>query len=189
MDYGTPKKLPDGRYYLKVANSNGSRVMIQLNKVKLLTKFDESDEVTLELSSAGVDKITTIDSDNLESAKLNCVSWFGKQMADETLNAAYSKSIQDTRMNVSKASVKGQVVTKIYSHDKNMIESNLLDVGQECDIMLEFSGIWFMKKTFGSIWRIAQVRLTAPPKKVYPDEYLFQDDEAVAEDEVDDDYM
>lgn len=191
MDYGTPKKLPDGRYYLKVTSSaTGGRVMVQLNKVKLLTKFDDSEEVTLQLSSAGVDKITAIDADILQAAKTNCVSWFGKQMGDETLDAAYSNSIQVTKMNVSKASVKGQVVTKIYAPvDKQPLESSALDVGAECDIMLEFSGIWFMKKTFGSIWRIAQVRLTAPPKKIYPDEYLFQDDEVVVEEEVDDDYI
>ena len=128
MEYGTPKKLPDGRYYLKVTDSRG-RVMVQLNKVKFLTKFDDSEEVTLQLSSAGVDKISAIDVDNLQAAKTNCVSWFAKQMADETLDAAYTKSIQDTRMNVSKASVKGAIVTKIYAADKQPTDSSALDVG------------------------------------------------------------
>jgi len=189
MIYGTPKKLPDGRYYLKVSGESG-RIMTQLNNVKLLTKFDESDEVTIELSQASIDWISAIDTENLAAAKQNSVSWFGKAMADQTLDAAYTKSVQDGgRMNVSKATVKGSVVTKIYSHDRTVAESSVLEANAMCDVMLEFSGIWFMKKTFGAIWRVAQVRMRSPPKKVYPDEYLFQDTDEVDAEENDDDYI
>jgi hypothetical protein len=92
-------------------------------------------------------------------------------------------------MNVSKATVKGSVVTKIYSHDRTVAESSVLEANAMCDVMLEFSGIWFMKKTFGAIWRVAQVRMRSPPKKVYPDEYLFQDTDEVDAEENDDDYI
>ena len=196
MNYGTPKKLPDGRYYLKVSPSSDvqGRVMVQLNKVKLLTKFDESDEVTIELSQASVDRISSIDAENLGAAKQNSEVWFGKLMAEQTLDAAYTKSVQaGGRLNVPKATVKGSVVTKVYSHDRTVSESSILEADTVCDVILEFSGIWFMKKTFGAIWRIAQVRMLSPPKKVYPDEYLFQDaDEAEAggdAEENDDDYI
>jgi hypothetical protein len=176
MIYGTPKKLPDGRYYLKASGADNGRVMIQLNKVKLLTKFDESDEVTIELSQASVDRISGIDAENLSAAKQNSEAWFGKVMAEQTLDVAYTKSVQaGGRLNVSKATVKGSVVTKVYSHDKTISESSILEADTVCDVILEFSGIWFMKKTFGAIWRVAQVRMLSPPKKVYPDEYLFQD--------------
>ena len=192
MKYGTPKKLPDGRYYLKVNTDSDERVMIQLNRVNLLTTFTEADDVTLKLSQSAVEKVAAIDSENVAAAKLNCAEWFGKVLADQTLEAAYAKSFQDLTMNTSKARVGSQVVTKTFSHDKSVLDTDALVVGTECDVVLEFSGIWFMKKTFGPIWRIAQVRLLAPPKKLYPDEYLFQDDgptEVGGQEENDEDYL
>lgn len=180
--YGTPKKLQDGRYYVKVSQCNDTRVMIQLNKVKLLTKFDESDDVTLELNTQSHDKILEVDSQNIASAKVNCQAWFGKILADQTLEAAYTKSIQGLTMNTTKARI-----AKIFSHDKTPVEPESVDLGITCDVMLELAGIWFLKKTFGPIWRIVQIRLLAPPKKLYSDEYLFQDDEVDAD--VDDDYI
>ena len=182
--YGTPKKLQDGRYYVKVSKEpSDSRVMIQLNKVKILTQFDASDDVTLELNQAALEKISGVDSNNIAAAKLNCQSWFGKVLADQTLETAYNKSIQDASMNTTKA--KG---LKIFAHDKTAVEAGEVQTGVTCDIILEFAGIWFLKKTFGPVWRLAQVRLLAPPKKLYLDEYLFQDDEVVDADE-DDDYV
>ena len=185
LTYGTPKKLPDGRYYVKISQGDDSRVMVQLNKVKLLTKFDESDDVTLELNQAALDKIASIDAQNVAASKVNSQSWFGKVLADQTLEAAYSKSNQDLSMNTTKARI-----TKIFAHDKTPVEPGAIDSGVACDVILELAGIWFLKKTFGPIWRIAQVRLLAPPKKVYPDEYLFQDDEEPeAEADADDDFI
>ena len=190
MNYGTPKKIPDGRYYLKVTDADGGRVMVQLNKIRLLTTFTESDDVTLELNSAASAKISEIDTQNIIAAKANCQEWFGKSLADQTLETAYSKSTQDLTMNTTKAKVGSQVVTKTFSHDRTVVDTNQLVIGTECDVILEFSGIWFMKKTFGPIWRVAQVRLLAPPKKLYPDDYLFQDTEESPESaETDDDYI
>ncbi len=181
--YGNPKKLQDGRYYIKISQGEDARVMIQLNKVKLLTKFSESDDVTLELNQSALDKIASIDAQNIAASKVNSQSWFGKVLADQTLEAAYSKSNQELSMNTTKARI-----TKIFAHDKTPVEPDLIEPGVTCDVILELAGIWFLKKTFGPIWRIAQVRLLAPPKKVYPDEYLFQD-EPEAEADADDDYI
>ena len=182
--YGTPKKLADGRYYVKVSKADESRVMIQLNKVKVLTQFDESEDVTIELNQAALDKISGTDSNNIAAAKLHCQSWFGKALADQTLETAYTKSNQDVSMNVTKA--RG---LKIFAHDKAAIEASSVQSGVSCDVILEFAGIWFLKKTFGPVWRLAQVRLLAPPKKSYPDEYLFQDEETPESVDEDEEYI
>ena len=189
MNYGTPKKLPDGRYLLKVSQDSGDRVMVQLNKVRLLTTFTESDDVTIELNPEATEKIAAIDAQNIAAAKEHCQEWFGKPLADQTLETAYAKSTKDLTMNTTKARVGSQVVTKAFSHDRSVIDTGQLVIGTECDIILEFSGIWFLKRTFGPVWRVALVRLLAPPKKVYPDEYLFQDaEEPSPAAEEDDDY-
>ena len=45
MNYSAPTQLPDGRYYSKVLNEDNKRVLVQLNNVSLLTKFDDEDDV------------------------------------------------------------------------------------------------------------------------------------------------
>jgi len=190
MIFGKPKKLPDGRYYLKVTKDDETRVMYQLNRTKLVTKFDDSENVTLELTDAAVSIISSVDESILAAAKTNCLDWFGKNLAEKTLDAAFSRSVTGGHlMTVGKATVKGQILTKVYTNTRDLVESSVLEADVSCDVMLEFSGIWFMKKTFGPIWRIAQARMLAAPKKLYPDEYLFQDSEGDAQSEEDADYI
>ena len=189
MIYDTPKKLPDGRYYLKVQTDEGNRCMVQLNNSTLVTKFSEGDDVTISLSSKGIDKIQTINEHNLEAAKERSKDWFGKELQEKTLLTAYTPNVNGDTMNASKATVKKQVVTRCFDHEKNSVDLDTLEEGVACDVMVEFSGLWFMKKTFGPIWRIAQIRLKAPPKKYYPDEYLFADSEDDAPEENDEDYI
>jgi hypothetical protein len=165
--------------------------MYQLNKTKLVTKFDDSENVTLELTESAATTVSKVDDEILAAAKENCLDWFGKNLAEKTLDTAFSKSVKDNVMNVGKATVKGQVLTKVFnSVTKEAVETSALQSDTVCDVMLEFSGVWFMKKTFGPIWRIAQARILAPPKKLYPDEYLFQDsEEAEEQSEEDTDYI
>jgi hypothetical protein len=173
MIYGTPKKLPDGRYYLKVSPESDvmGRVMVQLNKVKLLTKFDESDDVTIELSESALAKIVGIDEQNVAASKVNSQAWFGKVLADQTLEAAYTKSFSKGVMNVTKPQYH-----KIYKNRELVGEESITE-GTVCDVVIELCGISFTKKTFSPVWKIVQSRLKEPPKKKYHEEYLFQDDE------------
>ena len=189
MIFGKPKKLPDGRYYLKVTKDDESRVMYQLNRSKLVTKFDDSENVTLDLTDAAVGVISAVDETILTADKANCLDWFGKNLAEKTLDTAFSRSVTGNLMNVGKATVKGQILTKVYTNTKELAETSILEADTPCDVMLEFSGVWFMKKTFGPIWRIAQARMLAAPKKLYPDEYLFQDSDGEAQSEEDTDYI
>lgn len=175
MIYGSPKKLPDGRYYLKVQTDESNRCMVQLNNTTLLTGFSDGENVTLSLTEKSLDKIKAINTHNLDSAKENSQEWFGKDVSEKTLETAYTPSLSDGTMIVGKATVNKNVVTKCYDHEKNSVDFDTVEEGVKCDVMVEFSGLWFMKKTFGPIWRIAQMRLKAPPKKIYPDEYLFAD--------------
>jgi len=164
--------------------------MYQLNRTKLVTKFDDSENVTLDLTDAAVGIVSKVDDEILAAAKENCLDWFGKNLAEKTLDTAFSRSVTGNVMNVGKATIKGQVLTKVFNQaTKESVETSVLDPDTLCDVMLEFSGVWFMKKTFGPIWRIAQARILAPPKKLYPDEYLFQDSEEDAQSEEDADYI
>jgi hypothetical protein len=51
--------------------------------------------------------------------------------------------------------------------------------------MFELSGLWFLKKSFGPIWRVVQVRVRSGVQRAAPTrEYLFTDEvEAEVEDD------
>ena len=191
MIYGEPKKLPDGRYYLKVSTDDGNRCMVQLNNTDLLTKFSESENVTLSLTDKSLEKIQAINTENITQAKENSELWFGRQVSDKTIDAAYTPNVKGNTLISSKATVNKNVVTRCYDHEKNLINLDDLNEDVKCDVIIEFSGLWFMKKTFGPIWRLAQIRLKAPPKKLYPDDYLFaeSDDDSNSPEENDEDYI
>lgn len=185
MQYSAVKRLEDGRRYLKVSTEEGTRVMVQLNGVTVVPKFSDTDDITLEVPT--VQGIVDIDSANLTAAKENCQEWFGREVPEKTLEAAYTSSLKDTTMNVSKATVNGRVVTRVYGPDKSLMDSDDLTEMQKCNVILEYSGLWFAKKTFGPIWRLAQIRVKGQPKPVYPEEYMFQEDESEDENEKDND--
>ena len=177
MKYSAPPiQLPDGRYYSKVLSDDDKRVIVQLNNSVLVSNFDE-DEVTLSLNETGQSKINEFDSQNVAAAKENSETWFGKVLSDKTLETAYNKSLTNECMIVTKLKNKNKVLTNIYTHDKQPADSELLTESTVCDVVLEFSGIWFRNKSYGSVWRVVQVRMKPPPRKPKVQEYLFQDED------------
>ena len=183
MKYGTtPIQLADGRYFVKVSGDDGHRVFIQLNNTKLLSNLSE-DDVALHVDDKYHGQITDIDASTVEAAKLNSVAWFGKELTAKTLDAAAAKSLVDSSIDVGKITNKDQVVlVKVYDHTKTETDVPVLS-GTVCDILVECTGVWFLKKTYGPVWRITQVRLKAPPKKPKVSQYMFQDDDDDDEEE------
>ena len=77
--------------------------------------------------------------------------------------------------------------TTVYSYSKDVMSPESVEEGCVCDVVLELSGIWFMQKTFGPVWRIIQIRMKRPPKKVKEPVYLFQDDDEKSDTDDEDD--
>ena len=178
MEYGKPQKLPDGRYFLKI---NGSRH--QVNGVTL------QDSLTAKSVNFKVDNsnlFTTIDNELLTQAKASRVEWFGKELSDETIANAFQESVTDDVLSASLATVKGEVVTVAFDTKKNPVELQEVASGSKCDVLLELSGLWFLKKSFGPIWRVIQVRVRGGAAKVtFPKEYLFTDEPEEEDDPAD----
>jgi hypothetical protein len=165
--FSQPKKTQDGRYYVKPVESK----LVQLNGVKIVSI--SQDNVTLSLNQENQSIISAIDASNIESAKANCESWFSRVIQEKTIEAAYVKSFTDDGvMNVNKPSFH-----RVY-RAKELVEDQPAD-GEVCDVVIDFSGISFSKKTFTPVWKIVQTRLKVPLQKKYPEEYLFQDEELV----------
>ena len=175
MLYGVPTKLPDGRYFLKVTQDSGERCVHQVNNVKLVA---EGNQVTITVPS-DVTLFSDIDEQIITQAKESKVLWFGKEIADETVVAAYQKSLNpEHELSASLVTIKGEVVTVFYDTQKARVD--LVQSGS-VDVLLELSGLVFTKRAFEPVWKVVQGRVKAPQKPKFPREYLFKDDPAEEE--------
>jgi len=190
MEYGTPVKSPDGRYFLKVSAKGGARVFHQVNNVQvdgIMTK--ETRPVNLKMPSKTL--FESIDNELLSQAEVSKLEWFGKDVSTETIHSAYQASLSaDGDLSASLASIKGNVVTTFFDAQKNPIE----EISGVCDFLFELAGLWFLKRSFGPIWRVVQVRQRPAPKPKttrYPVEFQFADEPEPEGEEEDDptDYL
>lgn len=175
MQYGTPVKIPDGRYFLKVSEKGDGRVFHQVNNIHvdgILTK--DGRQVNLKVPSKTL--FETIDNELLSQAEVSKIEWFGKDISTDTIRNAYQASVSvDGDLSASLASIKGQVVTTFFDAQKNPID----EITGECDFLFELAGLWFLKRSFGPIWRVVQARQRPAPKpktKGYPVEFQFADE-------------
>jgi hypothetical protein len=190
MEYGTPVKIPDGRYFLKVSAKGDTRVFHQVNNVQVdgtLTK--ETRQVNLRIPSKTL--FANIDNELLSQAEVSKLEWFGKDVSAETIRSAYQASLStDGELSASLAAIKGKVVTTFFDVQKNPVE----EISGACDFLFELAGLWFLKRSFGPIWRVVQVRQRSAPKpktKGYPVEFQCADEPEPEAEEEDDptDYL
>src|SRR5210317_121733 len=165
MIYNAPTKGEDGLYFVKVLNDDKRKSLIQLNKIKVT---DVSGEITMDLGSeVNTQKIETIDAANLEAALENCESWFGKKVSDGVIKGAYTSSLDAGSMTCDRIDA-----TRVFNTQQEPIDFDTVQPDKTCDVILEFAGIWFAKKSFGSSWNIVQVKVhPAPVLDTYPDGY------------------
>lgn len=166
MIYDKLNKGEDGLYHVRAFTDDRKKHFVQLNDV---TVVDVGDELIFETES---DKLDAIHELNIQNAIENSQEWFGKNLSEKTLRSAY------TRENTLSAErIPG---TKVFTHDKSIVDFDTITPGEICSVIVEFSGLWFAKKAFGSSWNIVQVRKRQPEEKFdesYPDDYMFEDDE------------
>jgi len=183
MFYSKPTKNDDGLYIVKAYTDEKKKYFVSVRG----KATRNSDEITFTLEDDS--KVREVDTANIEAAKQNSEEWFGKKMADETLERAYAKSIIDSQVTADIISA-----SKFFNHNKDVIELDTMSEGVETRSLLEFAGLWFAKKAYGPIWNVVQVRDMTQPEpepevepevepepevevEEYPDEYVIGDDE------------
>jgi hypothetical protein len=164
MIYDKLSKGDDGLYHVRAFTDDRKKCFIQLNDVTLT---DIGEDLVFEVQS---EKIDTVHETNVQNAIDNSNEWFGKVLTEKTLRAAYTR--EDT------LSAERIPDTKVFSHEKELVEFDSLKVGDVCSVIVEFSGLWFAKKAFGPSWNIVQVKMHPPPEEkfdeTYPEEYMFE---------------
>jgi hypothetical protein len=180
MEYGTPVKLPDGRYFLKMANA-----LHQVNGVKLVDSLTGSN-ISFRIPEAVQEIITKCDEEIISKAKESKMEWFGKELSDETIQTAFQDSLTEDILAVAPAKLKGEVVLTAFDMKKNQLELQEVKEETTCDVLFELAGLWFLKKSFGPIWRVVQVRVRGAPKSpIFSKQYLFSDSPEEDETEAD----
>ena len=171
MLYNAPAKGEDGLYFVKALSDEKRKCLIQLNGVKAV---DVSGDVVLDLvSEANTQKIQGVDTQNLAAASENCKDWFGKTLSEDVVKGAYTSSVADGQITGDRIEA-----TKIFNAQQEVVDFETLQPGKTCNVILEFSGLWFAKKAFGSAWNVVQVKLHPDPiLDVYPDQYAFVDED------------
>ncbi len=181
MDYSKPVKIPDGRYFLKVSQK-GERIFHQVNNVTVQENLSrEVKTVTLVPSAKNL--FESIDNEFVSQAEVQKLEWFGKEISSETIRSAYQQSLSpDGSISLSLATIKGDVMTTLYTAQKELTET--IPAGSSCDVLLELAGLWFLKRSFGPIWRLVQARVRPGPRTkapVYPTELKIQPDDPESE--------
>lgn len=192
MEYSQPVKIPDGRYYIKVTKG-GERVFYQLNKLKLMDEsLTSTKNLTFALPEMACDILSAVEDELMSQAIASKMEWFGKDIANETISKAYQSALEGATFQAPLATVNGQNVVVAYDSRKEAVQLDQVQKDAVIDVLVELSGLWFLKKSFGPIFRIAQIRVPnqAPARKTFPTQYLFDDaQDEVEESESPNDYL
>ena len=173
MIYDTVTKGEDGLYHVRAFTDERKKVFVQLNNVKIV---DVSEDLAFE--PADFTNVDAVHDLNIQNAVENGEIWFGRKVTDKTIKSAY---IRDDTISAERIGN-----TKVFNADKEVVDFETIEVGSECSVIVEFSGLWFAKKAFGPAWNIVQVKINRPnepepePEKfdeTYPDDYMFEDDQ------------
>jgi hypothetical protein len=167
MEYSSPVKVPDGRYYMKVTGDN----RIQFNKLRI-ESFDIK-PLVLHLNEAQLNKVKCVEDQVVSKANESSVSWFGREISSATISKAFQSSLSDDTFETCLATSGGRVITKFWDSEKNAKDQAA--EWSTVDVIVELTGVWFLQKSFGPIFKIIQVKES---KKILRTRgtYLFSDD-------------
>jgi len=156
--YSAPEKLPDGRYYVKVTEP----FYVQLPSVTV-GEFGGSDM----LIHGDMGKVAQVDQKIIDDAVENSTTWFSKQIVRETLQNYYQSAIEDSSVQVAASK-------PVFFSPAKEVTKTPPAPGSVCSVLLQLDGIWFLKRSFGPVWKVVQVRERKP---VEPVKCLIESDE------------
>jgi hypothetical protein len=140
--YSSPEKLPDGRYFVRADPA----FYLQLPSVTVgeLGK----DEVILH---GNLDKMLEVDQQLIKDAVENSVAWFSKQISQEVIHNYYQSAVEDSTVQVSSHK------PVFFGINKEVTKTPPAS-GSVCAVLLQLEGLWFLKRSFGPVWKLVQVR-------------------------------
>lgn len=186
--FGKPEK-GDGFWAMYVStkddHDNDTNLFFQSPKMTFSTEFETNDKETVDdhahpdyvdLSCDNDDFIQLINSLDecfMSAIKSNAEEWFpGKNIDDTFLEVGQVKNLR--KGNLMKFTVTDE--TETFNSDREAIDIRTIQASQSVKVLIELVGLWFTTNRWGVMWKIAQMKLYAKPKKNIRG-YMFPDDE------------
>lgn len=171
MNFGDIETLSTGERFVPVKTEEGKPVFYQLNNIKVNSVGDDNTvslaigESSLEHEGAAFDYVVQ-----------NSQALFGREVNKKSLEKAFVPSVDENEFCAEQFMVDGVVATRRYTQTNDRIEDpQPMEKGLHYDMVVELQGVWFLRKNFGTRWRLVQVRDCPPPPPKNPyDEFLFQ---------------
>jgi hypothetical protein len=167
--YSDPVKLNDGRYFVK-ASTGDSPVYVSLKNV--VVHDPTTDDIEIRVSEGDALNISNFDKTFVDDAVTNSEKWFSKKIGQDVISSYYQSSLDgDTLETQPVVNSKGKVAVALFDSAKNQVQK--VDVDTAATVLLQFEGLWFLRKTFGPVWRLVQVRVK---KTLEPVQCMLDDD-------------
>lgn len=193
--------------YLGLDESAKTRIVIQTPAMVLpfgITPYQESpggdiQSYSMDMSFRNADtdpkvaefqkKVEDLDALLIKAAQDNCEEWFGPNMKKDLVPEFYRKLINNKNPQyppVLKVKVgvgiNGEPAAQFYDENRAPVGIEYLSKGTVVKMIVELSSVWFVNKTFGATFRLAQAAVVTKPRRLQG--YAFQEDEEMAEDTV-----
>lgn len=156
MEFSDITKLPDGRYYVKLSND----VRVIEKNVKI---GEIQDDMVVTLSDTS--QIQAHDQKIIDAAFENSTQWFQREIVKDVISGYYQSALEDKILQiVPNTTPKGKLAVGMFSDAKDPLDR--VDPGTVCTVLLQLDGLWFLKKSFGPVWKLMQVRVKRQAKPI-----------------------
>ena len=200
IKFGSVDKTKKGGkiVYLGFGPEGKDRISIQTPAMVLpfgVTPYEDNGEiqsysVDISFRTADVDpkvadfktKIDALDEIMIDVATANSEAWFGKKMTKDLVAEFYRKLVNNKNPQyppVLKVKVgvgmNGEPNAQFYDEQRNPVSIEYLSKGTVVKMICEVSSVWFVNKTFGCTFRLAQAAVVSKPRRLQG--YAFQEDD------------
>lgn len=160
MEFETPVRLADGRYIARVK----AQETVCVPNVRFGERLPET-----EVHLTDVAPVSKYNEAIISAATQNSKEWFKKDIAPEVIASYYQPGYDEK---TGALEVEGGDTVVCFSAAKDIIDT--IEPGTVCTVLLKFEGLWFLRKTFGPVWRLVQARVKPVPEPV---KCLIQDED------------
>lgn len=156
----------DNEVFVPVQRGDGKPMFKQFNGV--VVESVEDDTITFNLQGRD---ISSYDEDLIAAGKENRKEWWGRELADKTIEKAYSSPVDEGVLTTLR-----HPKLRCFDSERQQVEIDSLKPGNRCDVVVELNKLWFLKRSFGPDWFSVQIKIHPEPETDPYDDYLFQDE-------------
>lgn len=146
MEFHPVSKLQDGRYFV-------SPTIDHHETIKECT-VSRSVDGELTLSLVAPSQFSAFDEAVVDAAVKNSQAWFNREIPRDTLAQYYQYSLESNALQVNY-----DKTLVIFDDKKRVLPLTDLSDGTVTTALVKFEGLWFLKRTFGPVWKVLQVRV------------------------------